>query len=178
MIAYHIDRDNKLQEGQTITHVKNIQSSFMEDKMFPDGISFHGVHYLDEKHQNTGGNRPSYYIMEYELELIRKSYFPNLPSRFQSLFAVENLEEIKKWDGIFSANCTIWEIEFDDSNYAKFDSNLLIPALNVNADNVSFSPNTSFYYGYHYWNGSVTENPRIELLIKSPIKVIKRVQLE
>lgn len=176
MVAYHIDRDNSLQEGQIITLNKNSEISFIENKMFPEGISYHGFHYLDENYQNIGGNQPSFYILEYELELIRKAYFPNLPSRFQSLFAIENLEEIQKWNGIFSENCTIWEIEFDESNYVKLDSSLLIPSLKADDKNVTFSPKNSFFYGYHYWNGNISNNPRMELLIKPPVKILRRIQ--
>lgn len=178
MRAYHIDRDNTLQEGQIISLYKNNESSFLENTIFPDGLSYHGLHYLDESFQNLCGNQPSFYVLEYELELIRKSYFPNLPSRFQSFFAIESIEENKKWDGIFSDDCTIWEIEFDESNCIIRDSNLLQPTLKTENSNIVFSPKDSFLYGYHYWSGYNTTNPRMELLIKPPIKIIKKVQLE
>lgn len=177
MKAYHIDRDGTLQEGQIITLHKNNEPSFLENTMFSDGISYHGFHYLNESIQNVGGNQTSFYILEYELELIRKAYFPNLPSRFQSFFAIKSIDEIQKWDGIFSKNCTIWEIEFDESNCIIRDSKLLIPVLKTGND-IAFSPKDSFLYNYQYWNGYITKNPRREMLIKPPIKIIKKVQLK
>lgn len=178
MIAYHVDRSNSLYEGQIITLNKfeNIDS-FILRKMFPEGISYHGTHYLDESVQNKDGNQPSFYILEYELELIRSAYFPNLISRYQAFFALEKLNDIKEWYGILNEDCTIWEIEFDENNYIKRDSNLLIPPLSFNDNQCTFSPNESFRYGYAYWQGLNCENPRYELLIKPPIRIIKKVTL-
>ena len=178
MKAYHIDRNNSLFEGQIIELNKfEDVDSFILRKMFPEGISYHGCHYLDESAQNIENNSPSFYILEYELELIRTAYFPNLISRYQSFFALETLDNIKEWSGILNEDCTIWEVEFDDNNYIKCDSNLLYPALNIKDNQITFSANNSFQYGYAYWQGLSSKNPRYELLIKPPVKIIKKVCL-
>lgn len=176
MIAYHVDREQSLAKGQIVGFYKNeSDNSFMTANMFPDGLSYHGLHYTDESLQNVGGNNASFYILEYELELIRRIYFPNLPSRYQSFFAVENIDELKKWGSILDKNNTVWKIEFKDNNFIKRDSNLLIPALSNSQNNINFSAKESFFYYYSYWNGDTTSNPRFELLIKPPIKIIDKI---
>lgn len=176
MIAYHIDRDNLLMPGQIINLNKNIANpSFLEAQMFPDGVSYHGMHYLDESLENVGCNKPSYYALEYELELVRKIYFPHLPSRYQSFFALKSLEDTKQWDNVFDVPSTIWSIEFDESQCAACDSNLLYPSFARRDNQDIFFLKDSFRYYYDYWDGCQTQNPRIELLITPPVKILKRV---
>lgn len=179
MIAYHVDRNNALKEGNIIELTKDPikdQTGLLCNFLPHDGLSNHGWHYLiDYKIQNTSGNKTEYYIMEYELELIRRAYFPNLISRFESFFAIPSIDEIDKWEGIFSENDTIWQIEFDESQSIIRDSNLLIPGLDLQTH--MFAPISSFVNGYHYWSGVQSNNPRMELLIKPPIKIINQYHL-
>lgn len=172
MQAYHIDRSNTLTSGQIINLTPSPNPSFLENCLFPNGVSYHGFHYLDESVQNMGGNKPAYYVMEFELELIRRCFFPKLPSRFQSFFALKSLDELGKWAGILNASSTIWLIEFDESQSVSLDSNLLIPTLEKHETEDVFSPQNSFFYYYCYWNNCYSPNPRLELLIKPPIKVL------
>lgn len=161
MIAYHIDREHQLKQGQTIELYHSTNSpSFLEKMMFSGGLTYHGLHYLNEDIQNVGGNRPSYYIMEYELELIRKCYFPNLPSRFQSLFAIKSLDDIKQWRDIFDISAPIWTIKFKESQYIMRDSSLLHPGLVKQESNDYFFLKDAFLYYYNYWKGCTTRNPR------------------
>ena len=62
MIVYHIDRDNCLKEGQMINLIQSHNSLLLKKKMFPEGISKHGIHYLSDEFQNIGGNRPEYIL--------------------------------------------------------------------------------------------------------------------
>ncbi len=83
MIVYHVDRDKCLKEGQKIS----LQSfdplkNCLEQQMFPDGLSRHGIHYINEHLQCIGNNCPEYYVMEYELELIRRCFFPECHQDF------------------------------------------------------------------------------------------------
>lgn len=179
MIAYHIDRNNTLKKGDVIELIKPTiedQTGLLCNFLPHDGLSNHGWHYLiDYKLQNTNGNKTEYYIMEYELELIRKVYFPDLVSRFESFFAISSIDEISKWRGILSENDTIWQIEFDESQSIMRDSNFLIPGLDLQTH--MFEPIISFTNGYRYWSGKKTNNPRMELLIKPPIKIINQYHL-
>ena len=169
MIVYHVDRDKCLKERQKIS----LQSfeplkNCLEQQMSPDGLSRHGIHYINEHLQCIENNCPEYYVMEYELELIRRCFFPECPSRFQSLFAIKDLVQLEKWDGIFSSQDIVWEIEIEDGAFIELDSNLLIPALKKKTSDDTgwyFSPDDSFSYGYLYWQKQKTKNPREELLV-------------
>lgn len=179
MIAYHIDRDHQLKQGQVLGLYHNLNElSFLERQMFPDGLSYHGLHYINEDIQNVGGNIPSYYIMEYELELIRKCYFPSLPSRFQSFFALKSLDDVKQWSNIWDTSAPIWSIEYNESQSIIRDSNLLYPGFEKQEFNDYFHLNNSFLYYYNYWNGYNTPHPRLEILISPPIKILDLVQPE
>lgn len=179
MIAYHIDRDHRLKQGQVLGLYHNSnEPSFLERHMFPNGLSYHGLHYINEECQNIGGNKPSYYIMEYELELIRKCYFSKLPSRFQSFFALKSLDDVKQWSNIWDTSAPIWAIEYDESQSIIRDSNLLCPGLKKQDSNDSFNLNDSFLYYYSYWNGYNTPRPRLEILIAPPVKILELVQPE
>lgn len=179
MIAYHIDRDHQLKQGDVLGlyHTSN-EPSFLERKIFPDGLSYHGLHYINEEFQNIGGNRPSYYIMEYQLELIRKCYFPSLPSRFQSFFALKSLDDVKQWSDIFDITAPIWTIEYDESQSIIRDTHLLRPCFEKQESNDYFHLNDSFLYYYNYWSGNNTPHPRLEILIKPPIKILDLIQPE
>ena len=96
MIVYHIDRNNTLKEGLEIQlKLLNNSNNFFVQTLFPDGLSMHGLHYVDETLQHNQGNLAEYYSLEYEYELVRRIYFSKLPSRFQSFFALRNLDQNK-----------------------------------------------------------------------------------
>ena len=161
MIVYHIDRNNTLKEGLEIQlKLLNNSNNFFVQTLFPDGLSMHGLHYVDETLQHNQGNLAEYYSLEYEYELVRRIYFSKLPSRFQSFFALRNLDQIKQWNDVFSNQDIVWEVEIENSFFIERDSNLLRPTLTKEESN-----NNSFYYSYLYWNGTRTETPRAELLI-------------
>ena len=170
MIVYHIDRNNTLKEGLEIQlKLLNNSNNFFVQTLFPDGLSMHGLHYVDETLQHNQGNLAEYYSLEYEYELVRRIYFSKLPSRFQSFFALRNLDQIKQWNDVFSNQDIVWEVEIENSFFIERDSNLLRPTLTKEESNnneiLHFSPNNSFYYSYLYWNGARTETTRAELLI-------------
>lgn len=174
MIAYHIDRTNSLTEGQIVRLFPVISEyPFMAHKMFPNGISVHGFHYINEKVQHEGDNSPAFYTLEYELELIRRCYFPNLPSRYQSFFALESPDDIILWKNMFPSDCTIWEVEFDEEQCIKRDARLLTPSISLNVPKPYASISESFYYCGLYWDGHFTDNPLPELLVVPPVKILK-----
>lgn len=185
MIAYHVDRSNSLSPNQIVILTPVISESRPDSAvitdLFPDGLSHHGFHYIDSPAQLSPPERASYYVMEYELELVRRSFFPNLPSRFQSFFALEKLEDLRQWDGIFDRSNTIWKIQFDESQSVRLDSNLLLPTLKEpsaeNNQSIFFSPGMAFFHQHKYWNGEISDSPRFELLIKPPVQILEQVHI-
>lgn len=178
MIAYHIDRDNSLHQGQTIQlyEIPN-NSSLLLEYMFNNKLSNHGLHYINESLQNVGDNRPAFYALEYELELIRRAYFPQMPSRYQVMFAIDSLDKVYEWNDLFGCNYSIWKIEFPEENHIIRDSNLLYVPVQEQDGKQIFCQHKSFCNAYKYWNGELSDNPRMEVLIKPPVKVIEKIEL-
>lgn len=178
MYAYHIDRHNSLIEGQTVNLNKypsgNAEFTFFAEKMFPQGISQHGYNYMCSTPKNSIQGETSFTIMEFELELIRRSFFSNMPSRYQSFFAVESIENIRLWLDIITSPFKVYKIEFSKSQYEQFDSQLLNLGL-LGYDPLSYSPCLDFSKAFAYWSQQSTPDPRYELLITPPIKVLKEI---
>jgi hypothetical protein len=71
---------------------------------FPGGLSIFGIDYLMEPLRYTSYNNFGYIsqamTIDLVFELIRRARFPSLPSRYESLFACETLEEAKVFRAI------------------------------------------------------------------------------
>lgn len=92
MIVYHIDRNNTLKEGLEIQlKLLNNSNNFFVQTLFPDGLSMHGLHYVDETLQHNQGNLAEYYSLEYEYELVRRIYFLNYRLDFNHFLHLEIL---------------------------------------------------------------------------------------
>ncbi|WP_440110397.1 DUF2441 domain-containing protein [Paenibacillus sp. QZ-Y1] len=174
MKAFHVDRFANLKEGQVV-QLANVQIGQpmlqdIIDSRYPDGLSAHGYYYyaLPSKEEGKIQDALAENVYEYE----RRLYFPHLPSRFQSIFASETIEEALEWVKIVRRDDIkplIWEIEFDHSDYIKADSLL----IGIDIKDVSLlSPP---YHANRYWRGEPSDNPQYEMLIKLPVKVNKLI---
>lgn len=179
MIAYHIDRTNSLSKGQIIDLFQYPKSkdsfSFMAETLFNGYISKHGYFYLSDVGFDDQYPPLAASCIEMELELIRRSFFPEKLSRFQSFFAFESLNSLSAWMPFFkSYNCRLWEIEFFHAHYEKHDAGL-IP--HFHSDDRPYSPSLTFQCGYEYWSGKFSKNPIYELLIKPPVLIKQEIHL-
>lgn len=213
MLLYHLDRSHSLREGMKI-NLKQIHQEFSDigsspfTNLFIDGLSSFGCNILECKcpmipvFSNVNG-KPTFIntddlfqikghvdskLIEIIFEMVRKLYFSHYPSRFQSLFAVESVEEFFKWPELLQGpvnafslnNYDVYEIS-TSNNTPFFDSNWLRGGVSAGFDS------GCFYYGikidglydfaYHYWNREFTKEPRMEYLVKLPIKIGKKVVL-
>ena len=109
-------------------------------------------------------------------EYVRVTMFPHMPSRFQSIFALESIDLFQQWPELTRGKYTIYEIEFD-SPHVCLDSCFLRGGLHFSKQNSyqGFAAGFMFDYSQKYWAGIMTENPRIELLIAPPVNVIREV---
>lgn len=166
MIAYHIDRNNLLSEGQQIYLQKN--HSKLSDCLFGGSVSQHGINYLSDSY---GLNTVSS-LIEYEFELVRRNLFPDHISRYQCFFALENISDVLSWISFLDPGhpYRIFEIEFNHENYHKYDASFLFGAPNLN-DNFHWSPQIAFENAIHYWSGSICKIPQPELLIMPPVTI-------
>jgi hypothetical protein len=174
---YHLDRGNTLKEGQVVNLIKynniecgndlklSLELQQHYDRMFPDGVTFHGNQYFVNGN-NFAGTNPS---IELLFEYVRRSDFPTLPSRFQCFFAVNNLDDMNILINIIGKkypNYTIWEVECD--KFFRGDMNLLY----ASSSSLGMS-----YLANKYWKGTTVYNDRAvwEYLLVPPVKVIKKI---
>lgn len=207
MILYHLDRNASLHEGQILTlqslNSCNLANSEIARNLFPDGLSSHGIQYLQkaENRFDYGFVQPSgsYFawleslksatdslggpFSEIYCELIRRIFFPSFPSRLQCLFAVSSMEELLQWNDCsgFSAEKPVFEVYVSD-DFPCFDSRLLKGGfcLWVNETerqgHFDFEPLENLQFAFDYWNGKRDSNPRLEYLIPLPVTVGRQVR--
>lgn len=127
-------------------------------EMFPEGLSLHGWLYALSSpgiHLNDGRiTIDSSCAIEMLFEFIRRASFPDRPSRFQSFFAFDSLENVRE----FARALPIYEMK--PKSAFKCDQKWLrIPQAAL-----------AFYYGHQYWSGAATSNPTWEYLLEPPVE--------
>lgn len=157
MIFYHVDRTDTIKNLKTIELIKPIvPEEFKETllELFPNGLSYHGVHYAlqssEEQHISTS--------IEQIFELYRQMYFPDKPSRFQSFFAFTSLEDAIK----FAPYSSIYEVKSDNDNYHIGDMNLIKGETIIQCHK----------FALDYWSGHFTAKPIKEVLLIPPIHIL------
>ncbi|NME64457.1 DUF2441 domain-containing protein [Clostridium cadaveris] len=174
-IFYHIDRLNKLQEGNEINLImyKDLKGETQStttllqnqvDNMFEDGVSSHGEQYF------ISGSMFNDTSVDIELifELYRRIYFPEKISRFQAFYCVEkeNLKSMLQRLRVNINNVSVFEIQSDV--FEKHDMNLLLKNSNL----------VNTIYADLYWKGKSIQDPLYEILVKPPFKVGKKVNIK
>jgi hypothetical protein len=166
---YTVDRLGTLRENQTIELIcyadidpPELQSHVNE--MFPNGVSFHGNNYFLNGKSLAGLASPNIEIL---FEYVRRAHYPKCPSRFQSLFALETIEQAMAFRKKYgSTNSLIWEVESKISFRA--DMNLLTTG--------DISILCYSYFANLYWRGETRENPFWEYLLLPPVRVLRRIK--
>lgn len=172
MIAYHIDRTNSLSECQTIFSATIFNES-ISSTLFGGFISQHGAHYLTDC---SDKNDFCSYQIEFEYELIRRSLFPHCFSRFQSMFALKRIDDLRFWKSLKNPSYRIFEIEFDDSACQEYDASFLKGGP-IWDNRFFWSPTSTLYNAINYWRGERSECPLTELLIMGSIFIKKEICL-
>jgi hypothetical protein len=184
MKLFTVDRTGSLHEDQTVklTTEDPYSSPYYEIpglfvgvdlhehlmNIFPDGLSMHGWNYL--KHRHTFGTVPNFvhetvYLTEMNLEYVRRSFFNDQPSRFQSIFACNTVNDATIFRSNFGLpDNNIYEIECEQ--FRKFDMNLIF----LGTQNI-----TGSFLAHKYWSGESGKNPFWEYIVGLPIKVSKKV---
>lgn len=167
MDLFTVDRNRSLFEGQVCTlkqysDMELLDYSTHAYNLFPDGVSFHGQrHFLDANAQITEKNN----ALELLFEQVRRSAFPERPSRLQSMFAVETLCDAKKFCSDYGAGL-IYKVKA--GVVFRADMNLLCWEGSVL---------TMLWRAHRYWKGEagMEKPPRWEWLLKCPVKICEQV---
>lgn len=197
---YHVDRTGSLVVGMKLSLFDDFDSpdwsidgfgSMVKD-LFPEGISKHGLQYL----------RPSAYpkeplndeeelrmrVLEQNFELCRRAAFPDCPSRFQSLFCVENISDLLAWPEILAPGFAIYEIETlplgastsRSPNRVPFRADAAYLAGGCfqtpegNAQGrilMDYSLSRDYGNASRYWSGCASPHPKWEWVVPLPVRV-------
>ena len=189
---YTLDRSGTLSENQIVNLVNISTDSLLVEiknllnresivsrgnELFPEGISRHGEQYLLLKKlivNNPNGLpsdlTPTNPMIEIIFELVRKSMFPHLPSRMQSIFCWQTLDDLKKFtnDLGFPDNRRLNVFEVETDNFFIGDMKLLyLGGQGIHAMSLACM----------YWSGERTLNPHLEVLVPLPVQVGSRVEI-
>lgn len=172
MIVYHIDRTLLLSINQTISTIDNYDLEKIFN-IYGNSLSAHGIQYLTKSLNNNIQS----FLWEIALEYVRLIKYPQYPSRFKCLFAVESLEQLEKWKEHMNGQA-YKIVKLECSKTYKFDSNWITnPATLSNYYKTNKFEDISFsYYCYFadkYWSMEVSPNPLWELLIEFPCRCIE-----
>lgn len=128
--------------------------------MFPDGLSFHGWHYITLRTWEPiiGGQAIEISaLVETVFEYVRKADFPTLPSRFQSYYAFDSLKAAQD----FAPEKRI--VQVIPANFVRLDQKWLTLSNHVAGMSLN---------AHKYWSGAATIEPDWEYLLVPPIQVI------
>jgi hypothetical protein len=158
-VAWFRVHGEPLVEGQVLDLSVCVEAA----QLFPGGVTRFGLEYL------AGGPLlPEKGISDAEIDLlfefIRRAEFCERPSRYQSIFACESIEDARSFRDASRVKAAIWEVEGEVAFRA--DHNLLHlsgTALEVVAR------------ARRYWRGEQGVSPLWELLLRPPVTIIQQV---
>ena len=136
------------------------------EKLCSQGLSQHGWSYLIEHLEPRQKTRTDLILNELGLEFIRWKHEINKPSRFQSLFAWDNIEDAIKFVTEEKAFPTIYEVEAQ-GRFFRADMNL--------------SRRSRVESVLKYWRREPLDNsekytPIWECVLELPVKVIRQIE--
>lgn len=171
MIFYTVDRKNSLKSGSIINLSKftDITPQVLQhhlNDLFPEGVSRHGDQYFAGNFPpfKLNGNFPNVEgFIELLFEYVRKAYFPDRPSRFQSMYGLKTVEMAELFkQKIKLGDSPIKKIKSD--KYFRADMSLLNPQEST----LAYS-----YNAHKYWKGEAgSDNPFWEYLLSPPIEIL------
>lgn len=162
---------------------KQVEQAIFLNQMYPDGLSRHGHNYLYNPGplMDDDSVESRALLIGLVFELVRRSHFPNKPSRYQSLFACQEISEVKQFRELLAdqrgedeiRTAAIYEVLTEDVVH-RGDMNLLsddCPVLEL------------YHRAYLYWSGEPApvkegeeeETPFWELLIPLPVLIGQRI---
>jgi len=180
-VYFHVDRLCRLSSGQIIisskeaTGYETLRAQMMHE-LFPGGVSRHGVEYfIDSGHAQPSVDTNG--MIEMIAELMRRVKYPERPSRFQSLFAWQTLEDAYRFAGQSklsrpdNANpaFAVWEVDTMGSGEI-FASDMKLLSLGT-------CWLDAFVHIDAYWHQDYSSDPFVEVLLPLPVRVIRQATM-
>lgn len=184
MKFYHYDRRNSLNAQVSLIEAKSPINKYIEADMliksiFSNGINRMALTYLNEcAFDDNNPNNQSTFIAEYIFETVRRLEYPDLPSRFTSIYAAKNLEELKYWIDVLQRNYTY---DSNDANIKIVETEKFVYVDSCWRDfciysdfhKLNLNPFLFHYYARQYWSGEMSEEPKPEVLCGLPVTIIE-----
>ena len=148
MIVYHIDRASSLRAGMTFSCNQY-------------GLTRHGEKYW-KAISATDISAVNDALIEHIFEEIRLQFYPDRPSRFASVFACADLNQLNLWGSHLKIpqDCPVWEIETPTLFLA--DSALLRCLAGIHGQQV-FDFSLARAFAHEYWQGATVAHPTASL---------------
>lgn len=169
MELFTVDRSGRLCEGMVfeLTERKYGFPSEIDERvkeLCPHGVSFHGDRYLLRGKDYTN---PAEADLELLFDLVRRIHYPEAPSRYHSMFAVDSLEAaLEMATKMNVTNPRVFRLESDRAFRA--DMRLL---------NHSGTALGKYHLASLYWSGKPLPKgtPTWEWLVPCPVVIGKQV---
>ena len=174
MTFYHIDHKCSIQ-SLGLLNPHPIPPELSLCNLFPS-VSQHGLHYLLHHVPETES-----LVDEIILEYIRSKMFPNMPSRFQCIFAATSKTQAQEWMKYWkTTQYNIVQIESDNfyeldaSWFSNFSRTIpLLPFMKYAKCIEVNSIEPIIEAAVRYWKGEHSPYPQLEVLIPLPCWVSK-----
>lgn len=113
------------------------------------------------------------YQIEWNLELVRRIWFPDLPSRCQSMFCLQKAEGFFQWPELWSPQGRFFEVYvLDGGKHTVCDSQLLRGGFITRDDgSIVGSAPLDWLCVKRYWSGERSLSPRLEVVVELPVTV-------
>ena len=164
-IFYHLDTYEALSVGQVLNLMEipaglSVELKTSSRSWFPAGVTHFGASILNRRLEDNALHR------EHKLERVRRSCYPDRPSRYVSVFACRTLAEITRLRSQFFTPedkrlGRIWKVEGEEVFRA--DMNLFM--YNRQDEGIADL----------YWRGCLSKTPLFEYLLKTPVTVLDAV---
>lgn len=139
-------------------------------ELYPNGISKHGIQYLSEKFDFLKSNGKDYVphmsMIELTFEFVRKTKFPDKPSRFTSVFGCESYEMAKKFRK---------EYRYDQGKIYKVLAEKCT-RLDMRFLSIGLSILGTQIMAEKYWSGKSSKKPFWEVLMTGRIEIIEKME--
>ena len=171
MNLFTVDRAGSFKEGHVceLSQISNIAPEYLRcfaSDLCPNGLSQHGNYYLVSSNLDEASSLNSHTEMLFEW--VRRARYPDRPSRFQSMFAVGDIDSAIRFMSIYgSRNQAVYEL----SSLGAFRADMRL---------ITYPRQTailSSYFAELYWQGLPWHEgePTWEWIVPCPVTIGRRV---
>ena len=170
---YHVVTNKKMYIGQKINFNENNNSGVYTRVMEKLPIVEDIYNNPSKYNQESLEHHTKVALRELAMEEVRKSTYPNYPSRLASLYVSTNLEDANMWANSFlNKGRDVLQIVKVKTNGNSFQGN----SYNCFEGTISKEKNISLSYAYWNNDNTKTENVLYETIIDGEIEVVEIIK--